>query len=76
MEAVGVFPDHLEVTVTGAPPLNVLYGEVGLKESVFGLCRRGDLNPHALAGTSPSIRDEHSPDLRRFAYPLLTPCMG
>jgi len=22
-------------------------------------CRRGDLNPHALAGTSPSIRDEH-----------------
>jgi hypothetical protein len=35
VEAVGVFPDHLEVTVTGAPPLNVLYGEVGLKESGF-----------------------------------------
>ena len=35
VEAVGVFPDHLEVTVTGAPPLNVLYQEVGLKESGF-----------------------------------------
>jgi len=35
VEAVGVFPDHLEVTVTGAPPLNVRYGEVGLKESGF-----------------------------------------
>jgi len=35
VEAVGVFPDHLEVTVTGAPPLNLLYGEVGLKESGF-----------------------------------------
>ncbi len=35
VEAVGVFPDHLEVTVIGAPPLNVRYGEVGLKESGF-----------------------------------------
>ena len=35
VEAVGVYPDHLEVTVMGAPPLNVLYGEVGLKESGF-----------------------------------------
>ncbi len=34
-EVVGVFPDHLEVTVTGAPPLNLRYGEVGLKESGF-----------------------------------------
>ncbi len=32
IEWVSVFPDHLEVTVSGAPPLNVLYGEVGLKE--------------------------------------------
>lgn len=31
----GVFPDHLELTVTGAPPLNVLYGDVGLKKSGF-----------------------------------------
>jgi site-specific DNA recombinase len=31
VEWVTVFPDHLEVTVVGAPPLNVLYGEVGLK---------------------------------------------
>ena len=35
VESVGVFPDHLEVTVTGAPPLNVLYQEVGLKQSGF-----------------------------------------
>jgi site-specific DNA recombinase len=33
LESVTVFPDHLEVTVAGAPPVNVLYREVGLKES-------------------------------------------
>jgi biotin synthase-related radical SAM superfamily protein len=30
---VTVFPDHLEVSVIGAPPLNVLYPEVGLHGS-------------------------------------------
>jgi hypothetical protein len=39
VESAGVFPDHLEVTVTGAPPLNVLYAELGLKELSFvGVC--------------------------------------
>lgn len=33
VDAVSVFPDHLEATVAGAPSLNVLYSEVGLKES-------------------------------------------
>lgn len=33
LEWVTVLPDHLEVTVVGAPPLAVSYGEVGLKES-------------------------------------------
>lgn len=33
IDAVTVFPDHLEVAVAGASPLNVLYSEVGLKES-------------------------------------------
>ena len=33
LEWVTVFPDHLEVSVVGAPALNVLLGEVGLKES-------------------------------------------
>lgn len=33
IEWVTVFPDHLEVTVAGAPTLNVLYPEVGLKGS-------------------------------------------
>ena len=31
VESITVFPDHLEVKVFGAPTLNVLYGEVGLK---------------------------------------------
>jgi site-specific DNA recombinase len=33
IEAVAFFPDHLEVKVAGAPKLNVLPSEVGLKES-------------------------------------------
>ena len=36
-----VYPDHLKVTVTRAPPLNVLYVEVRLKELGF-CCRRED----------------------------------
>lgn len=30
---ISVFPDHLQVTVSGAHPLHVLYQEVGLKQS-------------------------------------------
>jgi hypothetical protein len=38
VEWVTVFRDHLEVTVAGAPLLNVLFGEVGLKRSeIFGV---------------------------------------
>lgn len=33
IERVTIFPDNLEVTVAGAPALNVLYSEVGLKGS-------------------------------------------
>ena len=33
VQSVTVFPDHLEVAVTGVPPLNVLFQEVGLKGS-------------------------------------------
>jgi site-specific DNA recombinase len=33
LEAVTVFEDHLEVKIANAPPLKVLLGEVGLKES-------------------------------------------
>ncbi len=36
VEEVAVLPDHLEVVVAGAPRLNVLYREVGLKESQIG----------------------------------------
>jgi hypothetical protein len=35
VEAVTIFPDHLEVKVAGAPKLNVRLGEVGLKESAI-----------------------------------------
>jgi hypothetical protein len=36
LEWVTIYPDHMEVTVAGAPPLNVLYSEVGLKQSQIG----------------------------------------
>lgn len=36
VESVDFFPDHLEVKVAGAPRLNVLLREVGLKESANG----------------------------------------
>ncbi len=55
IEAVDVHEDHLEVTVRGAPKLNVTLAEVGLgRQGEEQSCRRGDLNPHALAGTRPS----------------------
>lgn len=34
VEEVAVLPDHLEVKIAGAPRLNVLLAEVGLKEKV------------------------------------------
>jgi hypothetical protein len=54
VDMVTVYPDHLEVTVRGAPPLNVRYSEVGLMESeivrVRGpTCSRG---PRALVTES------------------------
>jgi hypothetical protein len=33
VESITVLPDHLEVTIAGAPRLNVLFEEVGLKKS-------------------------------------------
>ena len=35
LECVTVLPDYLDVKVHGAPPVHVLYQEVGLKESGF-----------------------------------------
>jgi hypothetical protein len=35
LEEVLVLPDHLDVKVHGAPPVHVLYQEVGPKESEF-----------------------------------------
>jgi hypothetical protein len=42
-EWVTVFPDHLEVSAAGTPPLNVLLEEVGLKGSDCW-CRRPDVH--------------------------------
>ena len=38
IEVVMVFPDHLEVRVVGAPPLNVTLAEVGLREGGTTSC--------------------------------------
>jgi hypothetical protein len=54
LEEITVLPDYIDVKVHGAPPLHVLYQEVGAQGLGVCACRRGDLNPHALAGTSPS----------------------
>jgi hypothetical protein len=56
LDGVEVHRDHLEVIVRGAPRLNVTLEEVGLSspEGEGQSCRRGDLNPHASKGTSPS----------------------
>jgi hypothetical protein len=55
LDGIEVHPDHLVVTVRGALPLNVTLDEVGLKsQGEKQACRRGDLNPHAPKGTSPS----------------------
>ena len=35
LEEISVLPDYLDVKVHGAPPVHVLYQEVGLKESGF-----------------------------------------
>jgi hypothetical protein len=52
---VTVLPDHLEVTVSGAPRLHVLYQEVGLKEPYFSGVGGG--TPTFLGGLQPSPLD-------------------
>jgi hypothetical protein len=55
VESVTVLPDHLEVTVSGAPRLHVRYQEVGLKES--GPDRVGGGTPTRFGGLQPSPLD-------------------
>ena len=51
IEAVMVFPDHLEVRVVGAPPLNVTLAEVGLREGGTNVWwERGDSQQHPTCG--------------------------
>ena len=63
VEWVSVFPDHLEVTVTGSPPLHFLYQEVGVKKS--GLVGVG--GPTGNLGPRPVILDSGWSELRRSA---------
>ena len=35
LEAITVYPDRLQVTIIGAPPLNIAFDEVGLKSSAL-----------------------------------------
>jgi hypothetical protein len=44
LKSVAMYPDHLEVTVSGAPRLNVTLEEVGLTGGVAVSCRRGVAN--------------------------------
>ena len=53
-----MLPDYLDVKVHGAPPVQVLYQEVGLKESRFDRVGGGlETMPNALL--TPSRRGEH-----------------
>ena len=46
VDSVMIFPDHLEVEVSGAPPLTVTLTEVGLKASSTRSCvSEGGLEP-------------------------------
>ena len=46
VEEVAMFPDHLTVTVAGAPRLNVTLAEVGLMGLQNLSWERGDSNPN------------------------------
>ncbi len=50
IESVALFPDHLEVTITGVPKLNVTLPEVGLRET---LSSRGVGGPIPVLTTRP-----------------------
>ena len=50
VDEVAMFEDHLEVTVSGAPRLNVRLDEVGLGDAERS-CERGDSNSHSLSAT-------------------------
>jgi hypothetical protein len=54
VESITVLPNHLEVTIAGAPRLNVLLEEVGLKKSQIS----GVGAAYMTFGTSPTWRTE------------------
>jgi site-specific DNA recombinase len=46
VDEVAMYPDHLEIAVSGAPRLAVRLEEVGLTGVADRSCERGDSNPH------------------------------
>ena len=63
LEEVLVLPDYLDVTVHGAPPVHVLYQEVGMKESGFD--RVG--GPTSNRSPRPVVVESSWSELRRAA---------
>ncbi len=63
VEEVSVLPDHLDVKVHGAPPLHVLYQEVGMKESGFDRVGGGTGN----LGPRPVVMKSGWSELRNVA---------
>ena len=60
LEEIVVLPDYLDVKVHGAPPVHVLYQEVGLKESDFDRVGGGiRINTVGLFDTSPAFGLSH-----------------
>ena len=45
IEAIASFPDHLQVTVAGTPPLNVTLAEVGMRQLQIGGVEGGTFPP-------------------------------
>jgi hypothetical protein len=55
IDGVLVYPDHLQVKVSGAPPLNVTLAEVGLKDpGTKRSVSEGGLNPKVHCGSERS----------------------
>lgn len=66
-ESITVFRDHLEVKVTGALVLNVLYREVGLRvPEIVGVRYRRNRSALATSETRAGYRDGLVPGARRY----------
>ena len=54
LECLTVLSDYIDVSIHGAPPIHLLFQEVGLQESEFDRCRRGaHCDPKTVLVTGP-----------------------